>query len=279
MLDDVLWQGKVEKGYRGGNYTGGLGADQLEFLRQDLARVPRETLVVLFMHIPVVAEWKDTERAAFFRLLETRPHALSVSAHYHYQEHCFLGAEDGWQGAAPHHHFINGTTCGSWWSGAPDETGIPHTTMRDGTPNGYAILSVDRSDYRLDFRAARRPAEEQMQLWAPEAVSQAAASEAELVANVYNGSPRTRVEFRVGAGPWLAMAREAREDPHFAALKALEEGETPPPGRKLPKAVKSPHLWVAPLPAGMPRGVQRLEVRATDHWGRSVSGWRLLRVE
>lgn len=279
VLDDVLWQGKVEKGYRGGNYTGGLGADQLEFLRQDLARVPRETLIVLFMHIPVVAEWEEGDRAAFFRLLETRPHALSVSAHYHTQEHCFLDAEDGWQGAAPHHHFINGTTCGSWWSGAPDEAGIPHTTMRDGTPNGYALLTVDGSDYRLDFRAARRPAEEQMALWAPEAVSQAAASEAELIANVYNGSPRTRVEFRVGAGPWLAMAREEREDPHYAALEALEEGDTPPPGRKLPKADKCPHLWVAPLPAGMPRGTQRLEVRATDHWGRSVSGWRLLRVE
>lgn len=279
VLDDVLWLGKVNEGYRGGNYTGGLGEDQLEFLRQDLARVPREKLVVLLMHIPLVAEWDEAERAALYRLLETRPNALSVSAHYHYQEHVFLGADDGWQGAAPHHHFINGTTCGSWWSGAPDEAGIPHTTMRDGTPNGYTILTVDGADYRLDFRAARRPAEEQLRLWAPEVVTPAKAGEAELVANVYNGSPRTRVEFRAGDGPWLPMARVEREDPTYAALKALEASETPPPGAKLPKAVKCPHLWAAPLPAQMPPGTQRLQVRATDHWGRSVSGWRLLRVE
>jgi len=281
VLDDVVWQGRAADAddYAGGNYIGGLGADQLEFLRQDLALVPAEKLVVLFMHIPVVATWIDADREALYRLLEPRAHALSVSAHFHYHEHRFLGAEDGWRGAAPHHHLINATTCGSWWSGAPDEAGIPHTTMRDGAPNGYTILTVDGADYRLDFKAARRPADEQMRLWAPEAVARSEAAAAELLANVYNGSPRTRVEYRLGTGDWLPMARVEREDPHYAALKVLEAGETPPPGPRLPKAVASPHLWAARLPANPPQGTQCIEVRATDHWGRVVGGRRVIRID
>jgi hypothetical protein len=281
VLDDVVWQGQAADAddYAGGNYIGGLGADQLEFLRQDLALVPAEKLVVLFMHIPFVAEWIEADREALYRLLEPRAHALSVSAHFHYHEHRFLDAEDGWRGAAPHHHLINATTCGSWWSGAPDEAGIPHTTMRDGAPNGYTLLTVDGADYRLDFKAARRPASEQMSLWAPETVGQGEAGDAELLVNVYNGSPRTRVEFRLGEGEWLPMERVVREDPYYAAMKALEAGDTPPPGRKLPKAGKSPHLWAAPLPVAPPRGVHGIEVRATDHWGRVVTGRRVIRIE
>ena len=34
-----------------------------------------------------------------------------------------------------HQATINVTVSGSWWCGAPDERGIPHTMMADGAPN------------------------------------------------------------------------------------------------------------------------------------------------
>ena len=42
--------------------------------------------------------------------------------------------------------------------GAPDERGIPHTTMRDGAPNGYSIFTFDGHKYDIEFRAAAPPA-------------------------------------------------------------------------------------------------------------------------
>jgi hypothetical protein len=127
VLDDVAYDGKgvVKKG----TYHTELGARQLEFLKNDLALVPREQLVVLMMHIPILnrenADAHLKDRQAFYRIIENRPNLLSISAHTHFQEHLFIGREDGWNGAQPHHHFNHATVCGSWWRGMPDERGIP----------------------------------------------------------------------------------------------------------------------------------------------------------
>jgi len=144
-------------------------ARQLDFVANDLARVPADQLVVLMMHIPLTAAFDAASRPRLFRLLEPRPPTLSISAHNHAHEHRFLTREDGWRGPEPHHHMITITTCGSWWTGAPDETGIPRPQCTTARPTaGRCSLSFDGHDYTVDFRAARRPAEEQMLIWAPE---------------------------------------------------------------------------------------------------------------
>lgn len=274
-LDNVHWRGWDEK-EKGGNYGSRLGADQLQFLRNDLSFVPREKLVVLFMHIPIT-ETKDRED--LFRLIEDRPATLSVSGHTHYQEHRFLRDGAGWKGPKAHHHIVNVTVSGSWWSGAPDEVGIPNTTMRCGAPNGYGILTMDGADYRWEFKAARRPADYQMNIFAPERVAAAGAAQTEVLANVFGGSNRSKVEMKLGAGEWLPMERVEVEDPYYLAMKRLEKGENPPPGRKLPDVIKSSHIWRATLPAGTPAGTHLIEVRSVDMFGQVALGERVVTVE
>ena len=279
VVDDVHWKGAVEGAERPGrNYTGGLGGDQLEFIRRDLERVPDDRLVVLFMHIPLTAEWVEPEREALFRLLEERRHCISIAAHFHYHEHLFLTEKDGWKGAKPHHHMINVTTSGSWWRGAPDEAGIPHATMRDGAPNGYTTITFEEDRYEIDFKAARRPATEQIQIAAPDWVWRRRAPRTEVLANVYNGSERSQVEMRVrGVGGWRPMEQVAHEDPHYVAKKLAEDRDTEAPWRPLPDPVGSPHLWRALLPELGP-GHYLIEVRETDMWGRIHTANRALRV-
>jgi hypothetical protein len=282
VLDDVVWKGKVEDpdAYAGGNYVGGLGEDQLEFIRRDLELIDDRKMVVLFMHIPLTAEWIEEDRAGLFRMMEERPHCLSVSAHYHIHEHVFLTEEHGWMGEKPHHHLINVTTCGSWWSGAPDEEGIPHTTMRDGAPNGYSILSFEGVAYLYDFIPARRPAWEQMHIWTPEPIVRGEADTTEFLVNVYNGSERSRIDYRVtGLTDWAPMEKVLRPDPYYVEMKAQEESETPPPGRRLPRVTDSSHLWRALLPGDLEAGQYVLEVRDIDMWGIPRSGRRVIRVE
>lgn len=274
VLDDVEW---IVDSNNGHTYRGGLGEKQIEFVRNDLALIPKDQLVVLFMHIPLV---DVRDRHELYRLIEKRPFALSLSAHTHYHEHRFITTEDGWQGAEPHHHVINVTVCGSWWSGQPDERGIPHTTMRDGAPNGYSIFTFDGHDYAMRFKAAGRPADYQMNIIAPEEVSSGAAGETDVYVNVFNGSERSTVEMRLGtSGDWIAMQRDVRIDPLYQAVVDREAKLNDKSWHDLPEPVKSTHLWRARLPESPPAGTHLLQVRTTDMHGTTYHGRRVIRVD
>lgn len=270
VLDDVVWRGAATPGYHG-EFT----ERQLEFVKNDLANVPKDRLVVIAMHIPLV---DVRNKEALFRLIEDRPHAFSVSAHTHVQKHHFLGEADGWKGATPHHHLNHATVCGSWWQGAPDERGIPHATMADGGPNGYSIVEFDGAKYRVMFRPASRPADEQMNVWLPEEVAVEDAATTEVIVNVFAGSERSMVEMRVGDGDWARMAQFEGKDPYFLKLKELEASPTPPPGMKLPGAANTRHLWKCNLPARLASGTHAVEVRTTDMFGQTYLSRRVVRV-
>ncbi len=288
VLDDIQWG--MLPGDKRPRLRGGFGATQLEFVRNDLARVPREQLVVLMMHIPLAertshirfpdASDSVQDREELFRLIEDRPYCLSIAAHQHYQEHLFLDGEDGWRGEQPHHHVVNVTVCGDWWKGAPDETGIPHATMRDGAPNGYSIFTFDGAKYEIEFKAARRPADWQMAIHAPEKVARGGAEPVEVLVNVFGGSPRTTVEMRVGPeGSWVTLEKFVGVDPQFARAKREEDARKPAPGRPLSQGMPSPHLWRGTLPAGLPKGVHAIEVRARSPYAPEATARRAIRVE
>lgn len=283
VVDDVEWlvneQGKKQ-------YQGGLGRRQMNFIRRDLSLIPADQLVVLMMHIPLV---DVRDRHDLFRLIEQRPFALSVSAHAHYHEHVFLTDKDGWHGPKPHHHVINVTVCGSWWSGMRDERGIPHATMADGAPNGYTMVTFDGHDYQMEFKAAARPADYQMSVHAPEVVTTDKLAETFVVANVFNGSVNSKVDLRIGnASGWIPMLQTRIEDPAYrklyddeAAIRALGDPKSLPLSDTMQMSgpIKSGHVWQAALPADLPVGTHRIRVRTIDMHGKEHHGSRILRVE
>lgn len=277
VLDDVTWIAAKEG--EKAHYVGGLGERQMEFIRNDLAMIPADQLVVLMMHIPLT----DVEdRKELYRLIEKRPATVSLSAHTHYMEHRFIGEEDGWQGPEKHHHIVNVTVCGSWWRGRKDERGIPHATMSDGGPNGFSIMDFDGSTYSLEMRPAGRPADYQMNVYAPEVVKQSGESDATVMANVFSGSEKTIVEMRVADGldaAWQPMERFTAEDPAFLAEVARETAAGEIDWMGLPKPHATPHLWRCPLPRISTVGTHVIEVRATDPRGKALIGRRAIRVE
>jgi len=274
VLDDVIWHGATEE--KRGYYRGGLGGRQLAFVRNDLAQVPKDRLVVLTMHIPIV---QIQERKELFRILAQHPHTLSFSAHTHMHNHLFLGPDHDWPGESPHHHMNFATACGSWWRGAPDEVGIPHTTMADGAPNGWSVVTFEGNRYSAVYKATRRPADYQMNIYAPESVAADKAGQTEVLVNVFAGSERSIVEMRFAGGSWGRLERVAREDPHFVAIKRAEESRQPPRGRKLGGVTKSPHMWVGTLPPNPRVGTYLIEVRTTDMFGQTHLGRRIIRIE
>ncbi len=280
-LDDVLWMTAEQLKRKKGGYRGEIGEAQLKFVENDLNTVPKDRLVVMMMHIPLGSVG---DRDKLLALLEGRPHTFSMSAHRHVQHHHFLGGdhehahEDGHAAHEGHHHFVNATTSGSWWNGELDEENIPHTTMRDGAPNGYSIVTFDGNTYSIRFKAARRPVDHQMTIYAPDEVTAANAGKTEVIVNVFAGSVRSKVEMRLGEdGEWMPMTQVERDDPYYLDMKKREArlGDL---ARKMPKIIKSEHIWTANLPENASLGSHLIQVRTTDMFGQTFTDQRVIAI-
>lgn len=285
VLDDVIHLPGTRPGY-----IGGLRDDQFEFLDAYLPSVPRDRLLVLALHIPLFdTGGRETFRAAdrqrLFGLLARFPKVLVLSAHSHVQQHVWHGVEAGWPGDSPLHEYNVGATCGAFWSGAPDDAGIPDATMADGTPNGYARLRVTAGgDYSLAWHPARLEAgdptrTQAMHLHAPRVLRRGAYPAWGVYANVYMGDADTRVEYRVDGGPWQPMRRVVQPDPALLAENARDDASEALRGfDRSPEAKQSSHLWRGALPTDLDAGAHRVEVRAFDRWHgeqRAEVGYRL----
>lgn len=282
-------------------YKSEVGERQLTFIRNDLAFVPKDQLVVISMHIPLT-EIQDVKK--LMELLSDRPHTLSLSAHTHIQRDDFIGQKHGWEGNEKHHHHNHATTSGSWWQGTLDEIGIPHTTMRDGAPNGYGIFTFSGNQYSIRFKAARRPADYQMNIWSPWEVTQSETANTDVLVNVFGGNRRSKVEMRLGQnGQWKEMSYLPQKDPFFKALKERDEAyhierklhttvrdtmkllmkddtELPKRGKRLSYGVpKSYHIWQAKLHENCQKGTHIINVRTTDMFGQTFTGRRIIRVK
>ncbi|MFN9718492.1 MAG: calcineurin-like phosphoesterase C-terminal domain-containing protein [Planctomycetota bacterium] len=278
-VDDVHWLREGDKKL----YRTGLSEEQLEFIENDLKHVPQSQLVVAMMHIPLVRStpWIEPRREKLLRLLESREHCISLAGHTHHHEHVMMNQNDGWKGSRPHHHIINVTVCGAWWSGKPDEHGIPHSMCADGTPNGHTVMHFDGVNYRLDYRAARRGTDEQIRVTLPEVVAAAKAGSTSFRANVFNAMPEAKIEWKIDAGAWQEMTKAENEtDPVYQTLFDEEQqiGKENLKWRGLGKPMVCPHLWKASLPEIMEPGTYLITVRATNPNGQVLTGERLFRV-
>src|SRR5690606_22310075 len=215
ILDDVLYPDPRD----GRGYWGGFREDQLEFVKNDLKFVPKDHLVVVAFHIPISEPdgdpFRDGDTARLFGHLKDHHHTLSLSAHTHLQRHDFMGGEYGWKQKEVHHHYNVGTTSGDWYSGTLDEKGIPHSTMRDGTPKGYAFIHFDGNGYTIDYKVAGRSKDYRMQLFAPKVVAKGRGTSAGIYANYFLGGEKDSLAYRVDGGAWRAMRRVEQADPNY----------------------------------------------------------------
>jgi hypothetical protein len=271
-LDNVVYQ----PGQRP-DYIGGLREEQFAFLAAYLETLPAERPLVLAAHIPFFNTRADAEtfrradRERLFALLARFTRVLLLSAHSHRQQHVMHGPDSGWQGTRPLHEYNVGAACGGFWGGVKDAEGIPSALMADGTPNGYALLSVaPEGDYRLHWFAARAPEDYQIALHAPQVLRRGAYPATALYANVFLGMDDTVVEFRIGDGPWRPMQRAMRADPRVLRENALDDLSEALRGfDRTPEASPSAHLWRAALPTDLDPGEHRITVRADVPW----RGW------
>lgn len=280
VMDDILYPDPRD----GNGYWGGFRKDQLDFVENNLKHVPHDKLIVLAIHIPLrhVNEnsFRNADRQRLFDLLKDYPNVLAISAHTHYQTHNFYGEEDGWKGKEPFHEFNAGTTSGDWYSGEFVEQGVPSSTMRDGTPRGYVFLQVDGNQYALDYKVAGEPADYQIGLFHPKVVAAGRNTSAGIFANFFLGHKGNKVEYRINDGEWRDMLYTVAPDPgYMASLMRWDLTDELFAGRRPSNPVNSTHLWRGNIPTNLPLGEHRIEVRATDRFGRTFTQHSSYRLE
>ena len=154
---------------------------------------------------------------------------------------------------------------------------------RDGTPNGFHILSVDGNSYTTRFVPAKEPNGRQMrlsidsrfhgiskeadrdfrqeQLLAP--VPRDVLGASTLIANVFDGGDKTTVMMTIGGRPPVVMTRKARPDPFVEEVFARNEATK----KFWVKADPSSHIWTARLPADLAPGAYRVDVEVVNEYG------------
>jgi len=306
MLDNIEYQGNGEGDpgdIRGtGGYIANIGKVQLAWLKQELEFVEEERLIFVGMHAPLASYLSPdatgintADRRELFKLLSGRPNLYSVAGHTHTTEHVYFGKEDGFRGPGELHHHVLSTVSGSWWSGPFDERGVPTTDQRDGTPNGYHILEIDGTDLKLRYKAAGRSASYQMRILfdvafhglTRDGMRDFRAGElfdgrmmkdqvpaAEILVNLFDGGPKSIVEFRIDEGEFLPMQRVLRKDPFMIEVFARNEATK----KSWLEATPSSHIYTADLPDDLEVGVYTVSIRAQDEFGRVHHGHAVLEI-
>ena len=292
VLDNVHYFGHNPGAPRCGQYQGMIGERQLAFVRNVLARVAPDALVVLSMHIPLMSfqdagnpSENTVDRAALLRLLSGRAHTVSFSGHMHTTEHHYLGHTEGFLGAQPHHHHVLTAASGGWWSGPYDRRGIPTADSPDGSPNGFHVLTVDGSSYATRFVPAAEKAAGQLRVLVDGPAQRAGAGSqraagggqmhatpvpadavhaSELVVNVFDGGPKTKVVFEIGHAQRVSMQRASILDPFIVDMFSRQAAHR----KAWVEPVRSSHVWKGRLPEGLAPGAHRVTVHATDEYGR-----------
>lgn len=251
----------------------GLTRKQLRFIKNDLKHVSEDRLVVLAFHSPLFGSFRENNRRQLFNLLQDYPHTLSLSGHTHTQQIHFFGPEKGWSRVKPHMHYNVGAAGGSWWSGIPDEDGIPPALMSDGTPNGYAMLNINGNSFTIDYKVADKPDDYKMSIWGPKVVPQDAWPVPFLYVNYFLGSDFTTVEYRLeGSENWRIMRRIEEPDPYVVQRQQKwDTADSLPTGKRPPNPEESTHLWKTWVPNDLSLGEHTVEVRVTDMFGRTFT--------
>ena len=280
ILDNILYPDPRD----GKGYWGGFREDQLNFVANDLKFVPKDHLIVLAFHIPLSEPngdaFKDEDREKLFSLLKDYPNTLSLSAHTHIQKQTFFDASQGWLRAKPHHEYNVGTTSGDWYSGKLNEAGIPISTMRDGTPKGYAFLHFDENKYNIEYKVAGKPKDFQIEIFAPKVVAQGRKTRAGIYANFFMGSEKDTVLYRIDNGEWQPMKHVQDYDPSY--VSQVNEWDTKTElmaGRRSSNPIISNHLWRGSIPTKLEIGVHKIEIKATDMFGNEYTETSSYRLE
>jgi hypothetical protein len=139
-------------------------------------------------------------------------------------------------------------------------------------PNGRQIrLTIDSRFHRPE-REIKRDFRPGQLISSP--IGRATLGAATLIANVFDGGPKTRVRMRIGDRAPIEMTMKRMPDPFVDDVFARNESVKKP----WIKAELSSHIWTARLPTDLSVGAHRVIVEAVTEYGDIVTGRLALEI-
>lgn len=248
VLNDIIYNRLSPKE----KYRIGLEDTTLEWLRQDLQYVPKETTIVLAVHgqlfrAPKYSETGNPNYERYCELLKDYARVYCWAGHYHSNfGYDYAGKGVGLDNIQ--------TVCVSRATGSLRVNGYlnPH-----GTPQGYMVAEVDGSEMTWKYKAVGKSVDEQMTVYEPSRTDGRHVS-----ATVWNWNPDTW-----GKPEWWENGRKVSDmqkwdgnDPDYVKLISTITDEYT---LELAKPAKSRHLFRVQPSEGAVSG----EVRVSDKFG------------
>lgn len=292
-LNNVEYAGNGKKfgdASSGSGYRGFIPEDQLNWLEQDLTNVPRDKLVVIATHIPLVSEADDgtsephsgpsTEN--FSKLLEIlAPFSNLYGLAGHDTSNSWkveVNHSHGWQGQPWIAHTLAEVRGSGWTRGLSDARGVKDSIMDDGNPNGFYVLKFDDSTLTPDFIPFPFGPDANARLRITIDPPLTESSEGSLnrgrqqqsgkiVVNLFDGGARDAVWASLDGAAKVPMNYVVRTDPFVENLAKYEGTDN-----AYSNASRSAHIWEIKLPENLSNGLHTIEVDARDEFGQIRTG-------
>lgn len=149
VLDDIESANTTASQTDGGvrNHIAKLVSEDLEWLKKDLAFVPKTTPVVVTLHAPVLSKdgGNALQNADNLKSVLSGYNATIVSGHTHV---VYNADKNGIK------EYNSGAVCGAWWWAGKYYPTFNVST--DGAPNGYRITTVTGTEQKSLFKAIGR---------------------------------------------------------------------------------------------------------------------------
>jgi len=274
-----------------------LNARQLQWLRNDLRSVPRDKLIVLVTHCPLITYALDSngERyalggnintinlAEIVEILKPFPRVYAIAGH---------DTSNSWKVELNHTHdwhgewFLSHTLAevrGNGWSTGPrTERDTRTVNMQDGNPNGYYVMTFAGTRVQPKFIPGKGDPNRSMRIVLDPlplgtrdpatgkvlAINRGPlAPDTKLIVNLFDGGDQDTVQLSLDGGPWTKLANVLRNDPFQDRQFLQYQGTEDAVGRPEP----SSHIWELPLPADLAAGVHTVEVVTRDNFGQRAA--------
>jgi hypothetical protein len=118
------------------DYAGGFSDAQYQWLKDDLASVPKTKKVILCVHIPMTSCSGGKNVANVINLVKQYQDACVFSGHTHYKRGVSNVLSSGM------YEHIHAAVCGQWWWSR---------IAGDGCPNGYTVYSLKGTQFTDEY--------------------------------------------------------------------------------------------------------------------------------
>ena len=240
------------------DYSTGFLKSQYEWLKQDLALVPKDKMVVLCVHIPLFKSVTKSGESGHYvkevhKLLNEYKEAHVISGHTHYQQNYIHSTYNIYE-----HNM--GTVCGTWWSS---------NVCGDGTPNGYGVFVGEGNTfsdwYYMGYNEGMNTRDYQLRLYRGNAITGAKRNNSAktpngtgyyafnfdddvIIANVFNADDNWKVEVYEDGEKTGEMKRITNSSTSFDKLVGNYTMDDP---RQIKDGTIAPYdMWIVGIQVG-----------------------------